>query len=321
MTTRRTTALMMAAALVGGGAAPAWSFGRGHKGTSGAQFLKLAPGARPASMGEAFGGVADDVHAVYYNPAGLGHLKRLEAAAMHNSHFQGIRHNFGAIAVPVLSWVDTRRQRNALGVFAFSLTSLSVGDIERRGLIETDQPEGTFGASDLAYTLAYGRAFSEEWSAGVAGKLIDQEIDSVGARAFALDAGVLRRRGRLSAGGGVRNLGGKVRFRSEADPLPFMFYAGAGFRPGPRWLAAVEIRVPRDDAVRLGLGTEYRKRFGEVLSGSVRGGYNASNTDADGFDGVTFGAGVGYGRLDFDFAWIPFGELGNTFRYCVLVRF
>ena len=35
-------------------------------------FLRIAPGARAAGMGEAFVAIADDATAVHYNPAGLG---------------------------------------------------------------------------------------------------------------------------------------------------------------------------------------------------------------------------------------------------------
>ena len=51
------------------------------KGTSAGAFLRLAPGARGAAMGEAMSGVADDAYAAWYNPAGLGFLERVEAAA------------------------------------------------------------------------------------------------------------------------------------------------------------------------------------------------------------------------------------------------
>ena len=48
-----------------------WS-GHGHAvtnvGTSGAQFLKIGPGARVDSLGGAFGAIADDVTAIYWNP-------------------------------------------------------------------------------------------------------------------------------------------------------------------------------------------------------------------------------------------------------------
>src|SRR4029077_8125627 len=49
----------------------ACAFGKDQVGTSGAQFLKIGPGARPVGMGEAFTGVPDDIHAIYWNPAGL----------------------------------------------------------------------------------------------------------------------------------------------------------------------------------------------------------------------------------------------------------
>ena len=46
--------------------------------TSGAIFLKQAMGTRAAGMGEAFCAVADDLSAVYYNPAGLVQLNARE---------------------------------------------------------------------------------------------------------------------------------------------------------------------------------------------------------------------------------------------------
>lgn len=35
-------------------------------------FLRIAPGARSAGMGEAFVAIADDAQATHWNPAGLG---------------------------------------------------------------------------------------------------------------------------------------------------------------------------------------------------------------------------------------------------------
>jgi hypothetical protein len=30
---------------------------------------------------------------------------------------------------------------------------------------------------------------------------------------------------------------------------------------------------------------------------------------------------MGYKNVSFDFAWVPFGDLGNTFRYSLLLKF
>ena len=316
-------ALFAAAAgvLLGWPAVPAGAFGSGERGTAAAQFLKLSPGARDAAMGSAFSAVADDVTASFYNPAGLGSIRGIEVAGMHNSHFQGFNQNFGAAAVPILSWVDTRRSRNDLGVLAVSLASLTVDGIERRGVVETDSPDGTFGAGDFAYGLAYGVRVSGGWHAGLGLKVLDLSIDSAHARSAAFDAGVLRREGRWSCAAGFRNMGGRVRFKTASDPLPFAGYAGAGFFPAKGWTTAIELRLPRDNDVGYAVGGEWRRDIVEGLSGALRAGYNSATAEAEGIGGWTMGAGVAVRGLELDFAWVPYGDLGHTFRYAFLYKF
>lgn len=284
--------------------------------------LKIAPGARPAAMGEAFGGLADDVHAAYYNPAGLGGLKKVEITAMHESRFQGVAYDYAALAVPMLSWVDSPLKGNAYGVLAVSIYSLSVGGIERRGTTETDEAVDTFAASDLAYALSYGYSLPETpLSIGLTAKAIDSRIDSAKASSFAADAGVLAKGERLSGGAGLRNFGTKQRFRSEADPLPMTAFLGGGYRFSKELVAVIEADLPRDRNLTVGGGAEYRHGFAENLTGAARAGYNSRNTDAGGLSGFSMGFGLGYGSFDFDFAWLPFGDLGSSFRYSLVVKF
>ena len=314
------TARALVLLLLTAGAGPAAAFGPADKGTSAAAFLKIPAGARPAAMGDAFGGLADDLHAAHYNPAGLGFLEAVEVAATHDSHFQDLAHDYGAAAVPLLSLRDTRLKRNAWGVAAFSVKTLGAKGIERRGTVETDAPSGTFGASDSAYGLSYARLLSPALAAGGTLKFIEQRLDSASASAPAADAGVLWRGGRLSAGAGWRNFGGTLSLGASPDPLPFAFYAGAALRPAQGVLTAFEVRVPRDDSPQVSLGTEVSRSFG-VMAAALRGGWNSANTDAEGFGGVTLGGGIGYGRFGVDFAWIPFGDLGAAYHTTVRFRF
>lgn len=297
------------------------ALGAGAKGSAGAQFLKIAPGARAVGMGEAFGGVAEGVFAAYYNPAGLAFLDRVEATASGDRHFQGISHNYGSIAVPLLSGRETRRKRNALGTAAFSITSLSISDIERRGVIETDAPQGSFGASDFSYALSYGLALTPRFALGAGAKFIAQRLDAARGSAWSLDAGALLREEKFSLGAGLRNFGQGVKLGSVSDPLPTTAYAGAAYRPWTDWLAAVELRRPSDDSILLSLGVEHTRAFNPRLSGALRAGFNTANTDADGFGGATLGGAVVYKRSEFGVAWAPMGELGSTFRYSLLLRF
>lgn len=300
-------------------------------GESGAAFLKIAPGARPAALGEAFGGLADDVHAGYYNPAGLGRLDKVQAAGSHEARFADMSYDYAAVSVPLLAWVDSPRPRAEFGVLALSVFSLSVDGIERRGNTETDEPIDTFKAGDLAYALSYGLSLPESpWSFGATVKRVESRMDAERAAALAFDAGALYSEGRWSAGAGARHVGQGQRFREQADPLPRQLWAGGSYRwatgsengrlggtaPGA-WLLTAELSHP----LGLGLGVERRKSFGRKLEGAVRGGYNTARRDPGGLAGAALGLGLTYDAFTLDFAWLPGGELGDGFKYSLMARF
>src|SRR5476651_666810 len=69
-------------------------------GTTGANFLKLGIGPRAIAMGNAQVGVADDVYATYWNPAGLSTLKTQEATFVHTDYVQSISEQYIAYAIP-----------------------------------------------------------------------------------------------------------------------------------------------------------------------------------------------------------------------------
>lgn len=303
-------------------AADARAFGAGDKGTAGAQFLKVGPGARPAAMGEAFSGVADDVHAIYYNPAGLGNLKRVEVAGMHNTQIQGINYEFAAVAVPLLSWVDTKLDCNRYGVAGFAVYNLSVSGIQRRGLTETDSAGDTFGASDFAYAFSYAYAVPEMgFSFGATGKFIDLNLDDAHARGFAADLGALYSGEGFSFGAGARNGGNVQKLKNANDPLPLTLFSGVSYLYKEKLLVALDMNAPRDDNAKMAVGAEYRHPFNEKVTGFLRGGYNMRHADNGGVSGASMGVGLGYNNFNFDFAWVPYGDLGNTFRYSLHVKF
>ncbi|PIR19382.1 MAG: hypothetical protein COV48_02310, partial [Elusimicrobia bacterium CG11_big_fil_rev_8_21_14_0_20_64_6] len=207
-------AALLIVTLAGGAAASG-------KGTTAGAFLRLAPGARGAALGRSLGGVADDAYAAWYNPAGLGFLERVEAAAAHESRFEGISFNAAILSVPVLAWHDSPLRANAYGVTALSVYSLSASGIERRGLVETDTPSGTFAASDRAYALSYGwNAPGTSVAFGGTAKFVDSALDSARATALTWDGGFLWKGDRRTAGAGVRGFGGKLRYSAVSDPLP-----------------------------------------------------------------------------------------------------
>ena len=64
--------------------------------------------------------------------------------------------------------------------------------------------------------------------------------------------------------------------------------------------------------------------FGYLLPkmGFLRAGYTTAGSDVtEGLTGVSMGGGLAWRHFGFDMAWVPYGALGNTFRYALLVKF
>lgn len=315
-------AVLIAAALAASASAAA------SRGTSGAQFLKLGAGARAGAMADAFTAVADDAFALYYNPAGLARLDRAQIGGGHTSLFQGITYQNLALAYPFgraegRAGVETTPSRHALG---FGVFYLGVADIERRTGDSTNAT-GSFGAADAAYVAAYAYAPDDRLSLGVAGKYISQQLDTYAGSAFAADLGALYRlnptsehRPQLALS--LRHLGSGAGYGGSKDPLPTTVVAAASVEAVPKsFLAAVEAGKARDTDMYAALGGEFRKGFGDGLGGALRFGYTSARRNGEGLNGITAGAGLLLPRGSFDFAWIPFGTLGDSIRFSLLLKF
>lgn len=282
-----------------------------HVGTSGAQFLRIGASARPTGMGEAFAGIADDANAVYYNPAGIAFLERPELTAMHAQWFLDMNYEYGAFAFPT-----------EYGAFGVQAATLKVEDHVKRGLDESNQ--GTFNAMDAAYGISYARAATPWLSFGGTVRFIDQEIDTAQAEAWSGDVGTMVkiRRIPLSIGLAVKHFGEKLRFVEESDPQPLTVDLGFGtslFRD--KLLFGLDFIKVRDTDLEVAVGGEWRQKLMGEFRYALRTGYNSIGTDADGANGLAVGGGIGFKQFDLDFAWVPLGDLGNTFRYAAVVKF
>lgn len=311
---------LLLAALLLALSSPVWALNR-KAGTSAAQFLKLGAGSRAGAMAEAYSAVSDDVYAVYYNPAALTRLTRPQLAAAHTQHFQDISYEFAAFAIPMGKEKDHSR-----GVLAASIYNLSVKDISRR-VDDTENDLGKFDAGDYSYNLSYAHALSRSVRLGLTAKLIHQTIDTYSSDAFAGDAGVLFQprpdaAKPLSFSLVVKNLGTKPKFAGVTDPLPVGVVAGVGYEPLPkRFKMDLDLVKYRDTDPYALLGGEYLVPFGPDIGGALRAGFTTHRLANDGFNEMTLGVGLNFHRATFDFSWVPYGALGNTFRYSLLVRF
>jgi len=290
----------------------------GEAGTSAAQFLKLGAGSKAGGAAEAYTAAADDVYAAYYNPAGLTRMASPEFAAQHVSYFQDMNYEFLAFAFPF----DKREgiSRQAVG---FSIYNLSASGLETR-TEDTLLASGLFDSSESAYALSYAYRVRNNFGLGANLKYIREKIDTESAGAAAMDAGLYYKpfeNRPLDIGFVVRNFGSKLNFGDGSDPLPLGGSLGFAYTFMPGLKADIDLVQYRDTGLILAGGGEYAREFKHDMSASLRLGYTTHNKDVDGLKGIAAGAGLRYSRLSFDFAWVPFGDLGNTFRYTISAKF
>lgn len=296
-------------------------------GTSGAPFLKLGSGARAAAMGDAFTAVADDAFAAYYNPAGLARMARPQFGGAHSAMFEGVSYQSLSFAVPFgrsegRERVETGGNHHAL---ALSVYYLGVSDIERRTGDSTNSV-GTFNAGDSAYALSYSYAHDDRLSLGATGKYIHQTIDAYSASAMAADLGVLYRLNPtgerpVSAAASVRNIGPGIGYAGQKDPLPTTVVLGGAAALTKGLTLDLDLGKARDSSVYAALGAEGRREIVEGIQGALRAGYNSSRRDIGGLAGLSAGGGLAFPKASVDMAWIPFGSLGDAFRFSLLVKF
>lgn len=276
-------------------------------GTSGVNFLKLAVGARPKSLGESYVSIADDANAVYWNPAGLGKLENKEFTVMYNSWLDGITHAYLAYIHPMGD--------NALGI---NLIYLDSGKITGRD--EDNLPIADFSITDMALTVAYGYGINDSISVGAGIKMVQETIQK-SASAIGLDAGILCSLGSLSIGAAIQNLGlTKLKFDQEEETLPMVIRAGVSYKlMDDKLLATTDISLPGDENAVISVGAEYLA----TDNLPVRIGYKVSPdiSATGGLAGVTAGVGFKTSSLQADVIFAPYGNMGTTLGVSLSFKF
>ena len=293
-------------------------------GTTGATFLKISPGARAVGMGEAYVAIANDATALFWNPAGIVQIDNYEISLMHNFWLQGTYYDYFAF---VQDLPGTGNEK-----FGLSITYLSSGDIERTkedasGNYLTGD-HGVFTLTDLALGLTYAWEIGEKHSLGATIKLIRSTIDDAIGYGLCADLGYLFRiTPKLSAGFNAQNslVSMPIRFYrqrqdvSASHTLPINTKAGLAYRcMDDKLLLGFDVNFPIDNLVNYHAGAEYAITDSML----VRVGYKTNLiTDLDVLSGLSLGFGYKFLGYDFDYAFVPYGDLGVTHRISLLMKF
>lgn len=288
-------------------------------------FDEFPVGARPAAMGEAFTAVADDVHSLYYNPAGLASLYRPEVTAYYARPFPGLSdqsktaQTFVGAAMPIPQ--DGRWGGLGLGYQEFRVDSL----FKERTLTLA------YGRSLLSDRLALGFGLKE--MDRIFGDTIDTQNAFSGAdpgnrtfvedpvfqgghrtSALGVDLGALYAVvPRIRLGLSLENVNRPDLGLTQSDRLPVVTRLGAVYdKTYVKLSGEVSQRtyLAGQSDTRLHLGGERQwgfKRFGLL---SLRGGGGAGGRD---YRQVNFGAGYEVSGLVLDYVFtIPMGAADGT---------
>lgn len=290
-------------------------------GTVGAQFLKIGVGARAAAMGGAFEGVANDVTAIFWNPAGLVNVEKTSVFISHTTWLADI--GFESIAVA--------KNFEDIGIFGFHVAYLSSGDIERTTVTNPDGGIGNFSTESWYAGLSYATRLTDKFSFGANVKFIRERLDDQSSNAWATDLGAQYHTGfkSLRLAMSIRNFGPEIQLSGDyydldnGSPLdepteylpyhfPMTFKLGTAMElvdvENYKVTAAVDVEHPNDNVERICAGAE--GVFMKIIA--LRGGYTFRHDT----QGPAFGAGFFWqDQMVIDYSYTDYGVLDWVHRF------
>ncbi|MCA0389623.1 MAG: PorV/PorQ family protein [Bacteroidetes bacterium] len=318
-------------------------FGQTKVGSTAAPFLSIGIGPRAVGMGGAFTATANDITALYWNPAGVSRMGGSGAYFSHTKWFADINFNYAAAMLTLGDW----------GTVGGSVTLLDYGETEITTVKEPDGTGAKYGAKDMALGLHYAMNLTDRFSIGGTVKYVQQSIWNTSASTVAFDLGVLflseiyglRIGATISNFGGDMTMDGKdlyvlydidpgifgnndqilAKLKTDPYPLPLTFKVGAAMdvinSSDLKLTLGVDALHPSDNSESINVGGEivYKNLI------ALRGGYKSLFLD-NAEEGLTLGVGLNYDiapnlGLSFDYAYQDFGLLKNTQFFSLGIKF
>ncbi len=311
-------------------------------GTTAAQFLKIGVGARAISLGSAYTALANDITAIYWNPAGLARISGSgEAAFNHADWLAETDFDFAAFSMNL----------GSVGALGFQVISFRTPEQPVRTVRNPDGTGQTWDANSIALGLTYAKRLTDQFSIGFSAKFVQESLFNLSARGAAFDLGILYDTPfkNLTLGATISNFGSKMRLDGRdlffnddpssdvgsVDQVPAKYRTDDFDMPvnlkfGLAWkmINQEEVTVtavadgiqPNDNSESVNTGLEIG--FKNILF--LRGGYKALFLN-DSEEGATFGAGIKYDQvgtnLRFDFGWADYGRLSNVKFVSFAIRY
>ncbi len=276
-------------------------------GTSPAQFLKLGVGGKAAGMGEAYSAICGDSSAVYWNPAALTYNDSTSIVLMHTAYLADTFYDWASLSFALGNF------RIGTGVTYFSGGSVPTYD-------SLGVSTGSISPYDMSAALSLAYYFGG-FGLGVTGKYISLNLGDT-ASTFTGDAGLfatlpLNGGAKVNVAAVVSNFTGNVKFVSDTATLPMNVRVGIGIIPFKNLTLDGDYNMPSDNASYFCVGGQLGLALDQSSNLFLRGGYNSRST----LGGLSLGAGISFGELSIDYAYIPYADAGNISRFSLGLDF
>ncbi|MCD4812973.1 PorV/PorQ family protein [bacterium] len=272
-------------------------------GSDGARILKQSISARAQAAGEAFVAVSNDISALYYNPAGLGYIASAELSGSYIKSFEDTYYSHFGYIQPIAS-----------GALAVSYLGYD------GGLMEINEEDGSSltlkAQQDAVFSLGFGwqfDSFPKGVAIGTTLKIISSTlVEEYAAIAYAIDFGLFYPTPveGLAVAFALQNIGTKLNYFSENDPLPLTARVGTSYKLTLNQYNSLRISL---DLVnnKINSGIEYS--LNDILLARI--GYKLNQDLAS----LTYGFGLCLGPFKLDYAFGDMSDLGNLHLFSLTI--
>jgi hypothetical protein len=248
--------------------------------------FRYGVGARSIGLGKAFTGIADEVDAIYYNPAGLGTLTRTDALVFGTRQFWGYKYGAVAIATPV-------RKLGSFGAMLLYFLSPKVTEIDENG----QETGHRFNHIQTVGIASYSRKVMRFLSLGASVKFLYSRISTWNAAGFGIDVGALCTPVEWASVGvtAVNAVKPTLKHSTIRETLPLSVRVGLGIHPFRKLTVALDMVKTEYQSMLFMGGAEYQVT--DMLR--VRGGVDRNEISGGvGFEPYIFGMNF---RVDYTY--------------------
>lgn len=299
-----------------------------HAGSkTGADFLKIPVGARMVGMGQAATAVSAGTDALNWNPAGMSVKDPLASGA------NGLGLSFSHLSTLSENTFDQFGVIVPKGPVTFGFNALRMSYEQQQGRASNRAPTSHFSPSSTAFGMGLATQISGI-HVGTQLKWINEKLASESADGLSADIGILAATpiSKLSLGSSIRHIGPPMKFIHEENRLPLTITLGGAFQALPALSLSVDVvNLPHQKKTTLAFGSElmttsvvslragYIAKLAESITNNQEDETNRGNIGDIG--GLSAGLGLRFNQFRFDYAFSPFGELGDNHVVTLSTRF